>query len=118
MSCCQVEILPNNLEIDQLRKEIVQARWEARLYKKFHQCNVKKREHIQYEHELETQKLKKKHREEVDKLQKTIEELKAKLKLRERQLFGKKSERHKDFKSTFSSTLIIFKTFNFVLRQL
>ena len=72
MSCCQIEIIPNESKIDQLQKELVQARWEANLYKEFHRRNVKIRERVQYEHDVEIQKLKKKHQIEINGLAKTI----------------------------------------------
>ena len=92
MSCCQNEIISNVPEIDQLRNELVQARWEANPYKDFHRRNTKIRERLQYEHESEVRKLKKRYGTEIDALQQIIAKLQAKLKLRERQLFGKKSE--------------------------
>lgn len=93
MSCSQTEILPNESEIVQLRKELTQARWEANLYKSHHLRNIKIRERIQHEHEAETRKLNQLHKKEIDQLQKTISTLEAKVKLRERQLFGKKAEK-------------------------
>ena len=92
MSCSQIEILPNDPEIIQLRKELFQARYDANYYKELHQRNVAARERVQYEHDAEILKLKQKHREEVEQLQEAIIKLIAKIKLRERQLFGKKSE--------------------------
>ena len=44
MSCCRIEIVHNESEIDQLQKELVQARCEANLYKALHRRNVKMRE--------------------------------------------------------------------------
>jgi len=92
MSCNPIEILPNDPEIVQLRKNLVQARWEANLYKNYHHRNVAIRERVQYEHDAEVRKLKQKHKAEVEQLEETIKKLQAKVKLRERQLFGKKSE--------------------------
>jgi len=92
MSCCQIEILPNESEIVQLRKELFQARYDANYYKELHHRNVAMRERVQYQHDAEIRKLKQKHQEEVEQLENTIKVLKAKVKLRERQLFGKKSE--------------------------
>lgn len=94
MSCCQISILPHESEIDQLRKELFQARYEARYYKTQHLRSVKKREEIQSQHAAQIFKLKKEHAKEVGQLHELIANLKAKVKLRERQLFGKKSERH------------------------
>src|SRR5665213_267404 len=92
MSCCQIEILPNESEIVQLRKELFQACYDANYYKELHRRNVAMRERVQYQHDAEIRKLKQKHQKEVKQLENTIEVLKAKVKLRERQLFGKKSE--------------------------
>jgi transposase len=92
MSCSQIEILPNESEKDQLRKDLVQARWEANLYKSHHLHNVEIRERTRYQHDAEILKLKQKHKEEIEQLETTIKALQAKVKLRERQLFGKKSE--------------------------
>ena len=60
MSCCQVKILPNESEIIQLRSALVQARWEANLYKSHHLRNVEIRERVQYEHDSEIWTLKQK----------------------------------------------------------
>src|SRR5690242_13880400 len=92
MSCRRIEILHNPSEIDQLRKDLFQARYEASYYKDLHRRNVAARERVQYEHDAEIWKLKQKHQEEVDRLEETIRHLQAKVKLRERQLFGKKNE--------------------------
>src|SRR3972149_3319492 len=96
MSCSQIEILSNEEEILQLRKELVHARWEANLYKSHYLRNVSIRERIQQEHEAALEQLKQKHQAEIDQLEKTIKKLEAKVKLRERQLFGKKSEQGSD----------------------
>lgn len=93
MSCSEILIVPNESEIDQLRKDLINARCEANLYKSYHLRNISIRERIQYEYDVEIQKLKQKHKEEVSQLQEKIKKLEAKVKLRERQLFGKKSER-------------------------
>lgn len=92
MSCNQIEILPNEPGIVQLRKELFQARYDVNYYKDLHHRNVAIRERMQYEHDAEIRNLKKKHAEEVDRLIETVNQLEAKVKLRERQLFGKKSE--------------------------
>jgi transposase len=92
MSCRRIEILHNPSEIDQLRKDLFEARYEANYYKDLHRRNVAARERVQCEHDAEIWKLKQKHQEEVDRLEGTIRHLQAKVKLRERQLFGKKSE--------------------------
>jgi len=94
MSCYQVETLSNESEIGQLKKELFEARCDANYYKKLHALDVEKRKRRQYEHDAEIQKIKKKYQTKIDEFQKTIARLSAKLKLRERQLFGKKSERH------------------------
>ena len=99
MSCCQTNILPNESEIDQLRKELFQASYDANYYKTLHRRNMKMRERVQYEHDAEIRKLQKNHQIEIDELQKTIAKLQAKLKLRERQLFGKKSEQQANSES-------------------
>jgi len=90
---CYPEILPYESEIDQLKKEFFKARYEAAYYKDLHYRNVAMRERSQYEHDAEIRNLKKKHQEEVEQLENTIKQLDAKVKLRERQLFGKKSEK-------------------------
>jgi transposase len=92
MSCSQIEILPNNPEIVQLRKELFQARYDANFYKSHYQNGIVIRERMQYEHDTEIRNLKKKYNEEVDRLKEMVNKLEAKVKLRERQLFGKKSE--------------------------
>lgn len=91
MSCCP-EILPNEAVIIQLRKELFQARYDASFYKSHYQNGIVIRERMKYEHEDEIRKLKKKHTEQFNQFEKKIKELEANLKLRERQLFGKKSE--------------------------
>lgn len=91
MSCCP-EILPNESEIIQLRKELFQARYDASFYKSHYQNGIVIRERMQYQHDEEVRNLKKKHSEEVDRLKETVKKLEAKVKLRERQLFGTKSE--------------------------
>ncbi|MEI8328468.1 MAG: hypothetical protein WCG14_00480 [Chlamydiia bacterium] len=68
MSCNQIEILPNEPGIVQLRKELFQARYDANYYKDLHHRNVAIRERMQYEHDAEIRNLKKKHAEEVDRL--------------------------------------------------
>jgi hypothetical protein len=83
-----------------LQKELFQARYDANYYKSLHCRNVKIRERIQYEHDAEIRRLKQKHQIETDEFQKIIEKLQAKLKLRERQLFGKKSEQHANSESS------------------
>ena len=93
MSCCQKEILSNESEIIQLRKDLFQARYDANYYKDLHRRNIAMRERVQYNHDAEIRKLRQKHKSEVDHLEETIKKLQAKIKLRERQLFGKKSER-------------------------
>ena len=93
MSCNQIEILPNDPEIVQLRKELFQARYDANYYKNLHERNVAIRERMQYEFDAKIRNLKKKHDEEVNRLKETVNHLEAKVNLRERQLFGKKSEK-------------------------
>lgn len=107
MSCLQTEILSDSSEIDQLRKEILLlrqenvrlekdlflARYDASTYKSRFDKSVLMREKLKYDHEKAIRELEKKHLAEVIQLQKTIEQLEAKVKLRERQLFGGKSER-------------------------
>ena len=93
MSCNLIEILPNESEIDQFRKDLFQARYEANYYKDLHHRNVAARERVKYEHDAEIRKLKQKQNVEVDRLEETIKKLTAKVKLRERQLFDKKSEK-------------------------
>ena len=92
MSCCRIEILPNESKIDQLQNDLFRARYDANYYKDLHRRNVVARERIQYDHDAEIRKLKQRHKEEVNCLEETIRKLQAKLRLRERQLFGKKSE--------------------------
>ncbi len=115
MSCYQIEILPNvpeiiqlqkelakaHLEVGQLQKELVNAHWEANLYKSHQERNVTIRERVQYEHDAAILKLQREHKEEVGNLSKKIKELEAKVKLRERQLFGKKGEQGSDFTCSF-----------------
>lgn len=93
MSCGQIEILPNESEIIQLRKDLFQARYDANFYKSHYQNGITIRERMRHEHAVEVLKLRQKHKAEVNQLEKTIEKLKATVKLRERQLFGKKTER-------------------------
>jgi transposase len=92
MSCNPIEILPYEPEIVQLRKKLFLAHCDVNYYKDLHQRNVAARERVQYEHEIALCKLNKLHAKEVAQLHKTITALEAKVKLRERQLFGKKSE--------------------------
>lgn len=92
MSCSPIEILPYETEIVQLRKELFLAHCNVTYYKSLHQRNVAARERVQYEHEITIRKLNAQHAQEVHQLHKTIAALEAKVKLRERQLFGKKSE--------------------------
>lgn len=101
MSCCQTQILPHTSDIDQLhstidqlRKELSQARGDAHYYQSLHHRNVEIRERMQCKHDAQVNKLKKKLTEQAQQFQATIAQLQAKLKLRERQLFGKKSEQH------------------------
>lgn len=93
MSCNPIEILPNDSEIVQLQKDLFQARYDANYYKDLHRRNVAARERVQYNHDVEIRRLKQKHTVETAQLEKTIKKLEAKVKLRERQLFGKKSEK-------------------------
>jgi len=93
MSCNQIEILPNESEIIQLRKELFQARYDANYYKNLHERNIVARERVQYEHDEELRNLKWNHQDEVEQLENKIKHLEAKVKLRERQLFGKKAEK-------------------------
>jgi transposase len=92
MSCRQIEILPNESEIIQLRKDLFQARYDANFYKYHYQNGIAIRERMQHEHAVEVLKLRQKHRAEVEQLEETVRKQQAKIKLRERQLFGKKSE--------------------------
>jgi len=62
MSCCQVEILPNESEIVQLRKDLFQARYDANFYKSHYQNGIAIRERMRHEHALEVLKLKQKHK--------------------------------------------------------
>lgn len=93
MSCSQIEILPNGSEIIQLRKDLFSARYEASFYKSHYQNGIAIRERMRYEHDAAIRKLTQLHKEETDQLRKTIAILEAKVKLRERQLFGKKAEK-------------------------
>ena len=90
MSCSQIEILPNESEIIQLRKDLFSARYDANFYKSHYQNGIVIRERMRYEHDAAIRKLTQLHKEEIDQFQKVISTLKAKVKLRERQLFGKK----------------------------
>ncbi len=83
MSCCP-EILPYESEIIQLRKELFQARYDAAYYKDLHQRNIAMRERVQYERDAELRNLRKKHQEEIDQLKELVNQLEAKVKLRER----------------------------------
>jgi hypothetical protein len=93
MSCCLVEILPPESEIIQLRKDFFQARYDANFYKSHYQNGIVIRERMRYEHDAEIRKLRQKYQAKIDELEKLAKDLQAKVKLRERQLFGKKSER-------------------------
>jgi len=93
MNCNKIEILPNESELFQLRKELFQARYDANYYKSLHERTIIARERVQYNHDEEIRKLKRDHREEVEQLKNKIKHLEAKVKLRERQLFGKKAEK-------------------------
>lgn len=86
-------ILPNHPDIGQIKKDLVEARWQANYYKC--QClrGIASRKKMQDAYESEIWKLKAKHQEEADLLRQEISEMSAKIKLRERQLFGKKSEK-------------------------
>lgn len=92
MNCSQVHILHNEPEIDQLRKDLFQAYYDANFYKSHYQNGLTIRERMRYEHAAKIQDLKKKHKEEVLQFENSIKKLEAKVKLRERQLFGRKSE--------------------------
>lgn len=92
MSCNPIEILPNDPEIVQLRKDLFQARYEASFYKSHYQNGIAIRERMRYEHDVVIRNLKQKHKDEIERLENQIKHLQAKVKLRERQLFGKKSE--------------------------
>ena len=93
MSCSLTEILPVESEIDQLKKDLFQARYEASYYKNLHQRNIEARERLQLEHDAEIARLKQKYKDKEESYIREIEDLKAKVKLRERQLFGEKSEK-------------------------
>ena len=129
MSCNQIQILPVESEIFQLKKELAVAHSEATYYKHLHQSNLAMQEHLQFEHETKIFQMQKElihvrteanyyknlhqrnvamrerlefeYDSEVLRLKKIQEEhlheiveLKAKVKLRERQLFGRKSEKN------------------------
>jgi transposase len=93
MSCSQIEILPNESEIIQLRKDLFSARYDANFYKSHYQNGIAIRERMRYEHDAAIRKLTQLHKEETDQLRNIIATLEAKVKLRERQLFGKKAEK-------------------------
>jgi len=93
MSCSKIEILPNEAEIVQLQKELFEARYDASFYRSHYENGIVIRERMQYKHDAALLILKKKHKEDVAGLEEKIKNLEAKVKLRERQLFGKKTEK-------------------------
>ncbi len=86
-------ILHNHPDIGQIGKDLVEACWQANYYKC--QClrGIESRKKMQDSYESEIWKLKAKHKKEAEQLRHEISELSAKVKLRERQLFGKKVKR-------------------------
>lgn len=90
---CEISTLSLESQITQLQNELIEARCNANRYKELHQRDIAIRERMQYEHEHEIRILKQKHKEKEEAYLHEIAELKAKLALRERQLFGKKSEK-------------------------
>jgi len=76
MSCNLIQILPDESEIVQIRKELFLARCDVSYYKNLHQRTVSIRERLQYEHETAIRQLNKSHKQEVDQLKKTLERLK------------------------------------------
>ena len=93
MNCNPIQILPVELEKDQLKQQLSHAHWEVAYYKALHERNVAIRERILREKEAAILLLKQQYEEEKKGLLYRIEELQVKLKLRERQLFGDKSEK-------------------------
>ena len=75
MSCNLIEILANHPEINQLRRDLVQTRHQAGYYKSHYEMGACIRERMQYEHDAEILRLKRKHKTETDQFEKTIKEL-------------------------------------------
>ena len=65
MSCSKIEILPNEPEIVQLKKELFNARYDASFYKCHFENGIVIRERMQYKHDAALLILKKKHKEDV-----------------------------------------------------
>jgi len=87
------QIQSQKTRIIELEHSLVQERSKARYWENLHRRNVKQRERIQEEHDAELRNLRKRHKEESLKLSNEVEQLKAKLRKREQQLFSKKSEK-------------------------
>lgn len=99
MTCCTLpEILPFTAQIEQLKEELLHARCKANYYENLHQRNVEIRERLEVERREELFRLKQEHEAKEKQLLQQINDLQAKLKLRERQLYGAKSEKQKSKK--------------------